>query len=229
MADNMSRQELEKVESDWISNPSAILCARFADLLRQTGRLDESREIASTGLIRWKNNISILVVLGKCYRDSGLIEKAMEKFEEVNSAQPQNLVALRNLAEIHFQKEYWSKAIHYFEEYLFEQPGDEEARDKLDEAKSRMNSSTQTSFDVEEDESEPDDGVFPKTDRMSKVLESQGISTGASTESGKKESRGYSIKDESLVEQTSPSSLLGFFSDDEKQSLHLKSYDEDAE
>ena len=228
MVDNTSRQELEKVESDWISNPSPVLCARLADLLRRAGRLDESRSIASTGLARWRNNISISVVLGKCYKDSGLLEKAMETFEKVNSVQPQNLVALRNLAEIHFQKENWSKAIHYLEEYLFEQPGDEEVRDRLEEVKSRKNSSTQISLDVEEDEYESDDEVFPKTDRMSKVLESQGIATGAAAESEKKESSGYPIEEESITERTTPASLLGFFSDEEKQNLHLQSYDEEA-
>jgi tetratricopeptide (TPR) repeat protein len=229
MVDNISRQELEKVESDWISNPSPVLCARLADLLRRNGRLDESRAIASTGLARWKNNISISVVLGKCYKDSGLLEKAMETFGKVNSAQPQNLVALRNLAEIHFQKEHWNKAIHYLEEYLFEQPGDEEVRDRLEEVKSRKNSSNQISLDVEEDEYEPDDEVFPRTDRMSKVLESQGIGTGATAESEKMESSGYPIEEESIVERTTPASLLGFFSDEEKQNLHLKCYDEEAE
>lgn len=229
MVDNTSRQELEKIESDWISNPSPVLCARLADLLRRNGRLDESRAIASRGLTRWKNNISISVVLGKCYRDSGLLEKAMEIFERVSSSQPQNLVALKNLAEIHFQKENWSKAISYFEEYLFEQPGDEEARDKLEEAKSGKNSSVQASLDAEEDGYEPDDEVFPKTDRMSKVLESQGINTGAAAESEKNESNGYPIEEESIAGRTSPSSLLGFFSDDEKQTLHLQAYNEEAE
>lgn len=229
MADNISRQELEEVRNDWISNPSPILCARFSDLLRRTGRLDESREIANTGLTRWKNNISISVVLGRCYKDSGLLEKAMDIFEKVNSAQPQNLVALRNLAEIHFLKEYWSKAVHCFEEYLFEQPGDEEARDWLEEAKSRKNSSNKISLDVEEEEYESDDEVFPKTDRMSKVLESQGIATGAAPESGKTESSGYPIEEEPTVRRNSPGSLLGFFSDEEKQDLHLKPYDEESE
>lgn len=228
MADNISRQELEKVENDWISNPSAILCARFADLLRRKGRLDESREVASTGLIRWKNNISISVVLGKCYNDSGLLEKAMETFEKVNSAQPQNLVALKNLAEIHFQKGYWSKSIHYYEEYLFEQPGDEEARDKLEEARSMKTSATETSPEIDEKESGPDD-AFPKTDRMNKILESQGIGTGAVSESVKNEYGEFPIEEESAVQQAAPDSLLGYFSDEEKKTLRLTDYDEETE
>ena len=59
MTDRLSKHELERLESDWVSKPSAIICARLAEALRQMGKLDESREVADTGLRRWKNNTSI--------------------------------------------------------------------------------------------------------------------------------------------------------------------------
>ncbi len=229
MADDISRQDLERIESEWVSNPSPMLCARLADTLRHMGRLDESRQVADTGLRRWKNNISITVVLAKCYRDSGLLEKALESFSVVNSTQPQNLVALVNLAEIHFQKENWSEAVNYFEEYLFEHPGDEEARDKLEEARSRKNSSTQIATETEEDIPEHEDDVFPKTERMNKVLESQGILKEAFSESVEMESDEYSLEDDLFIVGNSPDSLLGFFSDEECKSLKLESYDAEDE
>ncbi|NOQ22618.1 MAG: tetratricopeptide repeat protein [Candidatus Aegiribacteria sp.] len=229
MTDNVSVRELEKLESEWVSNPSSILCSRLAEILRQMGRLDESREVADTGLRRWKNNTSITVVLGKCYRDLGLLEKAMESFETVNSVQPQNLVALKNLAEIHFKKENWSEAVNFFEEYLFEHPGDDEARDKLEEARSWKNSSDQVSLETEEDVPEHDSDAFPKTERMNKVLESQGILTKIFSESEETESEGYSMEEESYIVETSPDSLIAFFSDEEKQNLNLKPYDSEEE
>ena len=229
MTDNVSRRDLEKAESEWISNPSPMLCARLAEILRQDGRLDESREVAETGLRRWKNNTSINVVLGKCYRESGLLEKAMESFAGVNAAQPQNLVALLNLAEIHFQKKNWSAAINYFEEYSFEQPGDDEVRDKLEEARSMRNSDTQISIETEEDVPEHDSEVFPKTERMNRVLKSQGILKEAFSESEETESDGYSLEDDSFIVGNSPDSLLEFFSDEEKENLHLKPYDGENE
>lgn len=229
MTDNESRRDLEKAESEWINNPSPMLCVRLAEILRQAGRLDESREVAETGLRRWKKNTSITVVLGRCYRDSGLLEKAMESFIEVNSAQPQNLVALLNLAEIHFQKENWSKAVSYFEEYLFEHPGDEDAREELEEAISRKNSSTQIATETEEDVPEHDSDVFPKTERMNKVLKSQGILKEAFSGAGETESERYPLEDDSLIMEDSPDNLLGFFSDEEKQNLHLDPYDAEDE
>ncbi len=229
MTDNVSRQELEKIESEWISHPSPMLCARLAEILRQMGRGDECQEVAVTGLRRWKNNTSITVVLGKCYRDSGLLEKALESFAVVNSAQPQNLVALLNLAEIHLQKENWSEAVSYFEEYLFEHPGDEEARDKLEDARSGKNSYAEIAADTEEDLPEEDIDVFPKTDRMNKVLESQGIGTATSSESEESESEGYALEYDSNIVDNLPYSLLEFFSDEEKQDLNLNPYDSEDE
>lgn len=243
MTDKLSKHELDKLESDWISKPSAVICARLAETLRQTGKLDESREVADTGLRRWKNNIAIIIVLGKCYRDSGLLEKAMESFATVHLAQPQNLVALLNLAEIHFKKENWSKSVSFYEEYLFECPGDEEARDKLEEARTWKNSPDQISLETEEDELEHSTDTFPKTERMNKVLESQGILKEAFSESEVEDDKEHeddeeydddesdvsTPEEETYVAGASPDSLLAFFSEQERKDLNLKPYDGEDE
>lgn len=235
MTGKLSKHELEALEDDWVNKPSAIICARLAETLRQMGKLDESREVADTGLRRWKNNISITIVLGKCHRDAGLLEKAMESFTVVNSAQPQNLVALKNLAEIHFQKENWTEAVNYFEEYLFEQPGDDEVRDKLEEARSWKNSPDQIPLEIGEDEPGDDTDAFPKTERMNKVLESQGILKEVFSNSDEEDededdgSGEITQEDEAFTAEVSPDSLLAFFSDKEKKDLKLKPYDGEGE
>ncbi|RKZ10550.1 hypothetical protein DRQ25_02580 [Candidatus Fermentibacteria bacterium] len=237
MTGKLSKHELEALEDDWVNKPSAIICARLAETLRQMGKLDESREVADIGLRRWKNNISITIVLGKCHRDAGLLEKAMESFTVVNSAQPQNLVALKNLAEIHFQKENWTEAVSFFEEYLFEQPGDDEVRDKLEEARSWKNSPDQMPFETGEDEPADDTDAFPKTERMNKVLESQGIlkevfSNSEEEDEDEDEDDGsdeITQEEEAFDAEVSPDSLLAFFSDKEKKDLKLKPYDGDGE
>jgi len=237
MTGKLSKHELEALEDDWVNKPSAIICARLAETLRQMGKFDESREVADTGLRRWKNNISITIVLGKCHRDAGLLEKAMESFTVVNSAQPQNLVALKNLAEIHFQKENWTEAVNFFEEYLFEQPGDDEVRDKLEEARSWKNSPDQMPLETEEDEPADDTDAFPKTERMNKVLESQGIlkevfSNSEEEDDDEDEDDGsdeITQEEEAFDAEVSPDSLLAFFSDKEKKDLKLKPYDGEGE
>jgi tetratricopeptide (TPR) repeat protein len=244
MASKVSVQELEQVESEWVSNPSPILCARFADLLRQSGRFDEAFKIAEEGLKQWQNNSSISVVLGKCYLDAGLLEKSQETFEKVRSTQPQNLVVLRSLAEIHFRREEWDKSISLFEEYLFENPGDEEAREMQEKARSGKGTSIEDLFSEETSgdgdlsamgEAGDDDHIFPDTDRMKKVLESQGYGSGAPADppnAGQDEpaddtggKTGYPMENDPVYDRSAPASLLEFFTDSEKEELKLETYD----
>jgi len=236
---NISDRDLEKIESEWISNPTPMLCARLAEMFRQAGRLDESREVANTGLKRWKSNASIMVVLGKCYRDSSLLEKALETFESVHSLQPQNLVALRNIAEINFRKENWSEAVNGFEEYLFEHPGDEEARDRLEEAKARLDSPSISELEFEEGSTVSGNDIFPNTDRMNRVLESQGIASEDVDDDPEEEQDEVPSEDkppepdltekETFADRVSPGSLLGFFSEEEREDLNLIHYNGEGE
>ncbi|MBD3276829.1 MAG: tetratricopeptide repeat protein [Candidatus Aegiribacteria sp.] len=231
MADKVSMEELDNLESQWISRPSPILCARYADLLRQAGRLDDARKIATDGLKKWKNNISITVVLGRCLRDAGLLEKAVETFEQVHSVHPQNLVALRNLAEISFEKENWTRAVDYYEEYLFEHPGDDQARDRMNQAKGKS-TAVQEEEEQQEEEMDIQQSVFPRTDRMKKVLDSQGIEDEGQDEDEKQEEEDPGELDrseaEKLIEQEETAgSLLEFFSEEEREELHLKPYSDE--
>ncbi len=229
MAGGEFSREIEKLDNEWIKHPSPVICAHLADLLRQVGRLDESLEIAETGLKRWNDNISISIVHGKCYRDSGLLEKALDVFCSVHDAQPQNLVALLNLAQIHFRKKQWNKAVDYLEEYLFEHPGDEEARDLLEDAKIKQ-STAKNYYDDDEstEESDLDSGVFPETERMTKILKSQGIKSDSDSMSEEEVSE-PPLRDEPDTQILSPDSLLGFFSEEEKDEFQLKPYDKEAE
>ena len=230
MAGSDKSREIGKLENEWVKHPTATVCARLADLLRQKGRLDESLEMAEIGLRRWNGNTSISIVQGKCFRDSGLLEKALDIFRGAHDAQPQNLVALLNLAQIHFQKKQWNKAVEYLEEYLFEHPGNEEARDLLDDARIKKNSAKNYYDDDDEsaDESDTDSGVFPETERMTKVLKSQGIESDLESAS-EEEVPESSPEEEPEAQISSSGSLLGFFSKEEKDEFQLKLYDKEVE
>ncbi len=228
MAGSNYSREIEKLDNEWVKHPTPTVCARLADLLRQGGRLDESLEMTEIGLRRWNGNISISIVQGKCFRDSGFLEKALDVFRNAHDAQPQNLVALLNLAQIHFQKKQWNKSVDYLEEYLFEHPGDEEARDLLEDAKIKQNSAKSLYDDDETtDESNLDSDVFPQTERMTKVLKSQEIKSDPEGVSEEEVSESPLVDEPDA--QISFGSLIGFFSKKEKDELQLKPYDKEAE
>ena len=228
MAGSDHSREIDKLENEWIKHPTSTICARLADLLRQRGRLDESLEMTEIGLRRWKGNMSIIIVQGKCYRDSGLFEKALDVFRVAHDDQPQNLVALLNMAQIHYKKKQWNKAVEYLEEYLFEHPGDEEARDLLEDAKTKQNSAKNFYDDDEStDESDLDSDVFPQTERMTKVLKSQESKSDPDVVS--EENVSESPPEDESDTPISSGSLMGFFSKEEKNELQLKLYDKETE
>jgi hypothetical protein len=75
-----------------------------------------------------------------------------------------------------------------------------------------------------------DDHIFPDTDRMKKVLQSQGYTSEPSpgTVAPQEETdaeAGYSVEKDTAFERAAPASLLEFFTDREKEELRLESYD----
>jgi len=225
---------LGELESEWIRNPSATVCARLADLLRQAGRLDEASELAAGGLRKWPGSASIGIVLGRSLKDSGRLDGAVDAFEAVLAAQPMNLVALRGLGEISFRRRKWRAAVEYLEEYLLEHAADAEALDMLEQAR-RNADSPDPSEEAEEEEIarehereeapvEPVPDSFPGTERMARVLEAQGIVPPPPAPGTPERSTGHG-SDAAIP--TDPASLLDLFSEEEREELGLSSFDGD--
>lgn len=134
MAESLE-SEIRQLYEDWIANPSPVICARLAERLRLAVRNDEALEVARQGQAEWPTNNSVRVVTARCLRSSGDIQLSRSTFEDVLKADPFNLVALKNLAEISLEAGHSSEAVRLFGDYLFENPGDPEAEQMLEEAK----------------------------------------------------------------------------------------------
>ena len=240
--------EIDDLYQKWISSPSAVVGARLADRLRQTGRLDEAAEVAGQGLEEWPTNLSLKVVLGRCHLDGGRLEEARKAFLEVRSKDPLNLVALRSLAEIAMSQERWDDAVEVIEEYLFENPTDEEAEQLLEKAKlARKEQPSEPEEEPEAEEppvgeppaeeeprtvaEEPEEAPeeFPETRRMEKILAGQAETGEASAEDGGDDPAG-SGPDPAATETQSmrrePRSLLDLFSPREREDLGLRPFEE---
>ena len=245
--------EIDDLYQKWISSPSAVVGARLADRLRVSGRLDEAAEIAGQALEEWPANMSLQVVLGRCHLDGGRLDEARESFSAVRSRDPLNLVALRSLAEIAVMQESWDEAVELIEEYLFENPTDEEAEQMLEKAKlARKEEPAAPSAEAGEEpsgdggerppaesgEAEGKPQEFPETRRMEKILAGQSeddgdggdgepeSATGEAEAEGSAPSGQRSGAAEVSGMRREPRSLLDLFTEKERAELDLQPFEE---
>ena len=98
MADSPRIEELKRrVQSD----PASIAFAALAEEYRRTGRFDEAIETCTTGLVRHPSYLSAHVTLGRALIEVGRLQEARTELEYVLKLAPENLAAIRGLAEIH--------------------------------------------------------------------------------------------------------------------------------
>ena len=98
MADNPRIEELKRrVQSD----PASIAFAALAEEYRRAGRFEEAIDTCSAGLVRHPSYLSAHVTLGRALIEVGRLDEAREELESVLKLAPENLAAIRGLAEIH--------------------------------------------------------------------------------------------------------------------------------
>ena len=98
MPDSPRIEELKRrVQSD----PASIAFAALAEEYRRGGRFDEAIETCNTGLVRHPSYLSAHVTLGRALIEVGRLQEARTELEYVLKLAPENLAAIRGLAEIH--------------------------------------------------------------------------------------------------------------------------------
>lgn len=98
MAENPRIEELRRrVQSD----PASIAFAALAEEFRRMGRHEEAIETCRAGLQRHPAYLSARVTLGRALIETGEYEAARAELETVLRAAPENLAAIRGLAQIH--------------------------------------------------------------------------------------------------------------------------------
>lgn len=101
MADNPRIEELRRrVHSD----PASIAFAALAEEYRRLGRFEEAVATCAAGLKRHPSYLSAHVTLGRALIELGQYDEAQDQLEFVLRAAPENLAAIRGLAEIHHRR-----------------------------------------------------------------------------------------------------------------------------
>ena len=98
MAENPRIEELRRrVQLD----PASIAFAALAEEFRRMGRYEEAIETCRAGLQRHPAYLSARVTLGRALIETGDYAGAREELETVLRSAPENLAAIRGLAQIH--------------------------------------------------------------------------------------------------------------------------------
>ncbi len=98
MADTTRIEELRRrLQKD----PASIAFAQLAEEYRRAGRFQEAIDTSRAGLARHGGYLSARVTLGRALLETGDLEGAHRELTDVLRAAPQNLAAIRGLAEVH--------------------------------------------------------------------------------------------------------------------------------
>ena len=95
-------------------DPGSIAFAQLAEEYRRAGRFHESIEVCRAGLARHPGYLSARVTLGRALLEVGDIDSAQRELNDVLRVAPDNLSAIRGIAEVHRKKGEIPEALDQF-------------------------------------------------------------------------------------------------------------------
>ena len=115
MADSPRIEELRRrVQAD----PASIAFAALAEEFRRVGRYEDAIETCRVGLQRHPSYLSARVTLGRALLETGQFEAAREELDYVLRAAPENLAAIRALADIHARQRHAPEALEHYQSVI---------------------------------------------------------------------------------------------------------------
>ncbi|MFO7692940.1 MAG: tetratricopeptide repeat protein [Vicinamibacterales bacterium] len=95
-------------------DPGSIAFAQLAEEYRRAGRFHESIDVCRAGLARHPGYLSARVTLGRALLEIGDVESAERELSDVLRTAPDNLSAMRGIAEVHRKKGEIPEALAQF-------------------------------------------------------------------------------------------------------------------
>src|SRR6266446_6210574 len=101
MAENPRIEDLRRrVQKD----PASIAFAQLAEEYRRAGQFQESVDICRAGLNVHSGYLSARVTLGRSLIEMNQLDEAQIELEQVLKSAPENLAAIRGMADIHHRR-----------------------------------------------------------------------------------------------------------------------------
>ncbi len=113
------------------ADPASIAFAQLAEEFRRAGQHDEAVKYCRAGLGRHPGYLSARVTLGRSLTEIGELDDAAREFDLVLRSAPDNLAAIRSLAEIHQRRGSLEAALEYYNRALALAPFDPELEENV--------------------------------------------------------------------------------------------------
>ena len=101
-----------------LADPSSIAFAQLGEELRRVGANEEAIGVCRTGLQRHPGYLSARVTLGRALVELDRLDEAHVELSVVVSNAPDNLAAIRGLAEIHQRRGEMAEALDFYRRAL---------------------------------------------------------------------------------------------------------------
>jgi tetratricopeptide (TPR) repeat protein len=96
-------------------DPASLAFAHLAEEYRRAGRFEEAIVTCRAGLKTHPTYLSAKVTLGRALIEVGDLEAAQDELQAVMAAAPENLAAIRGLAEVHQRRGEHQEALDYYQ------------------------------------------------------------------------------------------------------------------
>lgn len=100
------------------ADPASIAFAQLAEEYRRAGNYEEAVKYCRTGLARHPGYLSARVTLGRALTEIGGVDEAAREFALVLKTAPDNLAAIRGMAEISQRRGDMAGALDYYKRAL---------------------------------------------------------------------------------------------------------------
>jgi tetratricopeptide (TPR) repeat protein len=95
-------------------DPASIAFAQLAEEYRRAGQFQEAVDACCAGLVLHPGYLSARVTLGRALLELGDLDQAQRELETVLKTAPENLAAIRGIADIHYKRGALSEALEFY-------------------------------------------------------------------------------------------------------------------
>jgi len=122
--------KIDELRSRVQRDPASIAFAQLAEEYRRAGRFQEAIDTSVAGLRQHPSYVSARVTLGRALLELGQLDQAHRELADVLRQAPENLAAIRGLAEVHRRRGELPEALEQFKN-AFELAGSDPEMEQL--------------------------------------------------------------------------------------------------